>query len=168
MSHSGIGIPKECITVFQDLKLNKKYKFIIYKLSDDFTSVEIEECSEDKDWENFRQKLIKAQTKSKNGAIGKGPRFAVYDFNYELLSGEGYRYLNICAIIEKLPNDNRSKIVFISWSPDDAGVQAKMIYASSKDGLRRNLDGIACEFQANDEDDIEYVSVLKNVSKGLA
>lgn len=152
MSQSGIAIPKECVEVFQDLKLNKKYKFIIYKLSDDFTSVEIEDRSDDKDWENFREKLIKAETKSKNGSIGKGPRFAVYDFNYELSSGEGYR----------------SKIVFISWSPDDAGVQAKMIYAASKEGLRRTLDGIACEFQANDEDDIEYQSILKYVSKGLA
>lgn len=43
-----------------------------------------------------------------------------------------------------------------------------MIYASSKDALKRSLNGIATEFQANDEDDIEYQSVLNKVSKGLA
>jgi len=46
--------------------------------------------------------------------------------------------------------------------------QPKMVYASSKDALKRALNGIATEFQANDEDDIEYQSVLNKVSKGLA
>lgn len=43
-----------------------------------------------------------------------------------------------------------------------------MVYASSKDALKKALNGIAVEFQANDEDDIEYQSVLNKVSKGLA
>lgn len=46
--------------------------------------------------------------------------------------------------------------------------QAKMIYASSKDALKRSLTGVAYELQANDPDDIEYDTVLKAVSKGLA
>ena len=47
-------------------------------------------------------------------------------------------------------------------------VQPKMIYASSKEALKRSLTGIATELQANDSDDIEWDSVLKIVSKGLA
>lgn len=43
-----------------------------------------------------------------------------------------------------------------------------MIYASSKDALRRSLTGIASELQANDPDDIEFDSILKTVSKGQA
>jgi cofilin len=43
-----------------------------------------------------------------------------------------------------------------------------MVYASSKDALKRSLNGIATEIQANDSDDIEYDTVLKTVSKGLA
>jgi hypothetical protein len=43
-----------------------------------------------------------------------------------------------------------------------------MIYASSKEALKRSLTGIATELQANDPDDIEYESVLKTVSKGMA
>lgn len=46
--------------------------------------------------------------------------------------------------------------------------QAKMVYASSKDALKRSLNGVATELQANDQDDIEYDTVLKTVSKGLA
>jgi cofilin len=43
-----------------------------------------------------------------------------------------------------------------------------MIYASSKEGLKKSLTGIAVELQANDNDDIEYDTIIKTVSKGLA
>ncbi|KAJ2971641.1 hypothetical protein NQ176_g7591 [Zarea fungicola] len=145
-------VAQECITAYNDLKLSKKFKYIIYKLSDDNKEIVVEEASADKDWDNFREKLINAKSKSKSGAIGKGPRYAVYDFEYNLASGDGIR----------------NKIVFIAWSPDDAGVQPKMIYASSKEALKRSLTGIASELQANDSDDIEYDTMLKTVSKGLA
>lgn len=152
MSQSGATVSPECIDSYNKLKLDKVYKFVIFKLSDDNKEIVVEEASADADWENFREKLINAQTKSKSGAIGKGPRYAVYDVEYQLASGEG----------------TRNKITFIAWSPDDAGVMAKMVYASSKEALKRSLPGIAHELQANDADDIEFDSVLKTVSKGLA
>jgi cofilin len=43
-----------------------------------------------------------------------------------------------------------------------------MVYASSKDALKKSLNGIAAEYQANGGDDIEYDEVLKSVSKGAA
>ncbi|KAM0536217.1 hypothetical protein ACHAP9_002222 [Verticillium nonalfalfae] len=146
------GPNEECIEAYNDLKLNKKYKYIVFKLSDDNKQIVIEEASESKDWETFRERLINATSKSKTGAVGKGPRYAVYDFQYSLASGEG----------------ERNKIAFIAWSPDDAGIMAKMIYASSKEALKRSLTGLATELQANDHDDIEYDSIIKTVSKGLA
>jgi hypothetical protein len=62
---------------------------------------------------------------------------------------------------------------YVSWAAEQNDSiltvsQPKMVYASSKDALKRALNGIATEFQANDEDDIEYHSVLTKVSKGLA
>ena len=59
-------ISQECITAYNDLKLNKKYKYIVYKLSDDNKEIVVEEASEDADWENFREKLINAKSKSKS------------------------------------------------------------------------------------------------------
>ncbi|KAJ4307034.1 cofilin [Collariella sp. IMI 366227] len=151
MSQSGATVHGDCIAAYNDLKLNKKYKYIIFKLSDDNKEIVVESTSEDgADYEDFRNKLIEAKSKSKSGAVGKGPRYAVYDVQYDLASGEG----------------TRNKITFIAWSPDDAGVMAKMIYASSKEALKRALNGIAVELQANDADDIEYESLVKTVSKG--
>ena len=40
-----------------------------------------------------------------------------------------------------------------------AKVKPKMIYASSKDELKKRLVGIACEIQGSDQGDIEYDEV---------
>ncbi|KAK3683724.1 hypothetical protein B0T22DRAFT_385073, partial [Podospora appendiculata] len=136
-------VSPECISAYNDLKLNKKHKYIIYKLSDDNKQIVVDSTGEGNDYDEFRDKL---------GAIGKGPRYAIYDFEYQLASGEG----------------TRNKITFIAWSPDDAGIMAKMVYASSKEALKRSLNGIATELQANDQDDIEFETVIKTVSKGTA
>ena len=45
-------------------------------------------------------------------------------------------------------------------------LQPRMMYASSKDALKRALNGLAADIQANDPDDIEHDSVIQRVSKG--
>ncbi|KAL1884350.1 hypothetical protein VTK73DRAFT_44 [Phialemonium thermophilum] len=151
MSQSGASVATECVEAYNNLRLQKTYKYIIFKLSDNNKEIVVEETSNSNDWGEFREKLINSESKSKTGVIGKGPRYAVYDVEYSV-TGEGVR----------------NKITFIAWSPDDANVQAKMVYASSKEALKRSLPGISTEIQANDPDDIEFDSVLKTVSKGLA
>lgn len=41
-------------------------------------------------------------------------------------------------------------------TPDDAPIRQKMVYASSKDALRKQLVGIAAEIQATSYDEITY------------
>jgi hypothetical protein len=41
-------------------------------------------------------------------------------------------------------------------SPDESRIKDKMLYASSKDSLRRALVGIASEIQGTDIDEIAY------------
>ena len=87
-----ISVAPECITAFNELKLGKgTIKYIIYKLSDDYKEIVVEEKSADGDWEAFQSKLMNAKAAHK-GNEGKGPRYAVYDFEYELEAGEGKRY----------------------------------------------------------------------------
>ena len=50
----------------------------------------VEEKSGDGDYETFRDKLVNAKA-TYRGKESKGPRYAVYDFEYELESGEGKR-----------------------------------------------------------------------------
>jgi cofilin len=64
----------------------------------------VEETSTDRNYAAFREKLINAKSKDRRGKEGIGGRYAVFDVEYELESGEG----------------KRNKITFISWCPDDA------------------------------------------------
>lgn len=56
---------QECVTAYNELKLNKKYKYIIYKLNDKHTEIIIENASTEGDWEVFRNQLINATTKTR-------------------------------------------------------------------------------------------------------
>ena len=66
----------------------------------------------------------------------------------------------------------RNKIVFFQWCPDVCKVREKMIYASSKDELKKRLVGIATEVQGSDKADVEIgqvtyaicLSVLHSIS----
>ena len=44
--------------------------------------------------------------------------------------------------------------------------QPRMMYSSSKEAIKRALNGLAADIQANDADDIEWESILSRVQKG--
>ena len=85
-----VTVSPECVTKYNELKLGKTIKYIIYRLTDDYKEIVVEESSTDDDWEVFQEKLLNAKASHK-GMECKGPRYAVYDFQYELEEGEGIR-----------------------------------------------------------------------------
>jgi len=149
MAQSGVSVAPECVSAFNDLKLGKETKWIIYKISDDWKEIVVEETSTEADFGVFREKLLNAKSKDRKGKEGMGGRYAVYDVEYET-DGEG----------------KRSKITFISWVPDDAPQYPRMMYSSSKEAIKRALNGLAADIQANDADDIEFDTIIQKVSKG--
>lgn len=119
--------------------MGKKYKFVLFELNPSKTEIVVKEASAETDYDEFLSKL------PENDAL-----YAVYDFEYELKSGEG----------------QRSKLVFYAWSPDSAPIKAKMLYASSKDALRRSLNGISADIQGTDYSEVSYETILEKVSRG--
>merc|ERR1712061_207250 len=71
-------------------------------------------------------------------------RFAVFD----------------CPIIAKSGAET-NELIFIMWNSDSAPVKSKMLYASSKDALKKKLTGIENEFQATDKDEMVLTDVAK-------
>lgn len=121
------------------MKLGKKHKFVIFALNDAKTEIVVEHTSADGDYDTFLAKLPDAECK-----------YAIYDFEYEIGKGEG----------------KRSKIVFYTWSPDNAPVRSKMVYASSKDALRRALNGVSTDIQGTDFSEVDFDAVLEKCSRG--
>jgi hypothetical protein len=53
-------------------------------------------------------------------------------------------------------------------APDSSKIKQKMLYASSKDALRKKLVGIATEIQATDLSELSHDAVLEKVSKQVS
>ncbi|KAF0531127.1 actin depolymerizing factor [Gigaspora margarita] len=142
-SASGVIASDECMDLFQDLKLKKRYKYILFKINDSKGSTEIvvDRAVETATYEEFKTVLATE--------LEEEPRYAVFDFDYEK-PGAG----------------QRNKLVFFSWVPDKtSNVKLKMLYASSKDAIRKRLDGIGVEVQGTDAEEIDYATVLEKATR---
>jgi cofilin len=79
---------------YNRLKLGKTIRYIVFKLAEDSKSIVVERESNNNDWEDFRENLVKARSKG-----GKGPRYAVYDFPYD--SDDGARLNDTLSLAKK-------------------------------------------------------------------
>ncbi|KAF5092431.1 hypothetical protein D0Z03_002864 [Geotrichum reessii] len=95
MSRSGVSVNDESLAAFNDLKLKKAHKYVIFSLNDNKTEIVVSKTSSQNDYEDFLADLPENDC-----------RYAVYDFEYDT-SDSG----------------KRSKIVFFTWSPDTAPIR---------------------------------------------
>ncbi|XP_059443617.1 actin-depolymerizing factor 12-like [Corylus avellana] len=118
---SGMAVEDDCKLRFLELKAKRSYRFIVFKIEQQ--QVVVEKLGEpNESYEDFAASLPANEC-----------RYAVYDYDFTTTE-----------------NFQRSKIFFVAWSPDIAKVRHKMVYASSKDRFKRELDGIQFELQATD------------------
>ena len=88
MQASGVAVNPSLLDTFQELKLGKKYKYIIFSLSPDLKEIIVAKTSTDTNYESFIADLPESEC-----------RWAVYDFEYDAEGGAG----------------KRNKLTFISW-----------------------------------------------------
>nr|AEJ88268.1 putative actin-depolymerizing factor [Wolffia arrhiza] len=120
---SGMAVNDDCKLKFLELKAKRTHRFIVFKIDEKQKQVIVEKIGEPAlTYEDFAASLPDNEC-----------RYAIYDFDF--VTSE---------------NCQKSKIFFIAWSPDTARVRSKMLYASSKDRFKRELDGIQVELQATD------------------
>ncbi|KZV21814.1 actin-depolymerizing factor 10-like, partial [Dorcoceras hygrometricum] len=136
---SGIAVNDECKLRFLELKAKRNHRYLVFKIDYTVQQVTIEKIgSHDETHQDFTESLPADDC-----------RYAVFD--YDFTTDE---------------NCHKSKIFFVAWSvlthththtqyildlsPDTAKVRTKMLYASSKDRFKRELEGIQVELQATD------------------
>ncbi|RKO99490.1 hypothetical protein CXG81DRAFT_14447 [Caulochytrium protostelioides] len=137
MQSSGVTVQDDAVKAYNDLKIGKKYKFLIYKLTSDLKEIQVASSVEQGTYDDFVASLPANEC-----------RYGVFDFEYET-GGEGVR----------------NKILFYVWSPDTATIKQKMLYASSKVMLRKKLDGIYTEIQCTDLSEVAHETVLDKVTR---
>ncbi|KAG4998240.1 hypothetical protein JHK82_029024 [Glycine max] len=116
-----MAVIDECKLKFLELKAKRNYRFIVFKIEN--YEVVVEKLgSPEETYDDFSASLPANEC-----------RYAVFDFDFTTNE-----------------NCQKSKIFFIAWAPDTSKVREKMVYASSKDKFKRELDGIQVELQATD------------------
>ena len=127
-SMSGISLSEDAVNVFYQVRLKSTYRWVLWKINDTATEVVIEKLgAPESTYAEFLASLPQDDC-----------RYAVFDYSF--VGGDGQVH---------------SKIVFINWAPDVAKVKSKMMYASTKDFLKSNLEGLSLEFQGSDMDEVE-------------
>ncbi|GFP81636.1 actin-depolymerizing factor 2 [Phtheirospermum japonicum] len=116
-----MAVHDDCKLKFMELKTKRTHRFILFKIEE--KQIIVEKLGEPtQTYEDFTACIPADEC-----------RYAVFDFDF--MNKE---------------NVSKSRIFFIAWSPNTAKVRNKMIYASSMDRFKRELDGIQVELQATD------------------
>ncbi|KAK4745024.1 hypothetical protein SAY87_011336 [Trapa incisa] len=126
---TGLQLTDECKSSFMDMKWKKVHRYILFKIDEKSRQVTVDKVGgPGEGYDNLAASLPNDDC-----------RYAVFDFDF-------------------VTNDNcrKSKIFFIAWAPAASRIREKMLYATSKDGLRRELDGIHYEVQATDPTEMGF------------
>jgi cofilin len=98
----------------------------------------------------------------------QGPRESTYDDFVADLPDDDCRYGLID--LDFIAGEGRptSKLVFISWNPDNASVRAKMLYSGSKEAIKNVLTGVGIHINATDHSELDFETSVLPVLKRFA
>ena len=133
---SGVQVSDEVRTSFNKLKLTQELRYVMYVIKDS-TMIVLEK---------------------------QGERSMTYDDFVKELPERDCRYGVID--IEYVTDDGRSmsKIVLISWIPDNATVRNRMLYSLAMQNLRRYLYGVT-DILVRDQSDLDEASIVARLKK---
>jgi len=149
---SGIKLADGIKDIYEEsFKGSKKSKqdFMILKISDDEKTVEIDEFG--------MGEFDKIKIKRKDNPKGQ------YDGVTKIISdhyGAKCRYIFYKLGKKDGEITDNHRIVFIAWSSDSAKIKEKMLFASTKDQVKKCLEGLQTEIQAHDMQDLEYKDLV--------
>jgi len=144
---SGIQVDDAIATLFNEMKLRSIHKWATFKIENK-KKIVIDQVGDPVKTESFEEEVKYWQEFLEKLGLGANPaqaRYGLYDFSTQK---EGRK-------IEKLG--------FIFWCPDDVKVGDRMIYASSKDTVKKSFSGLSIELQFNDAGDADYQTVIDEV-----
>ncbi|KVH90112.1 Actin-binding, cofilin/tropomyosin type [Cynara cardunculus var. scolymus] len=156
---SGMAVHDACKLKFLELKAKRNYRFIVFKIENRTHQVVVEKLGQPDDtYEDFQKSFPANEC-----------RYAVYDFDFT--TNENCQKSKIFFVAWQVPKSRLDhhentltlhiSVSIFKRSPDSSKVRSKMIYASSKDRFKRELDGIQVEVQATDASEMT-LDVIKS------
>ncbi|KAE8717657.1 Actin-depolymerizing factor [Hibiscus syriacus] len=131
-----MGVSEHSKSTYLELQRKKVFRYVIFKIDENRKEVVVEKTGGPSEgYDDFTDSLPEADC-----------RYAVFDFDF--VTSE---------------NCQKSKIFFIAWSPSVSRIRSKMLYATSKDRFRRELQGIHYEIQATDPTEMDLEVIRERV-----
>jgi len=135
---TGIKISDEAVKKYNQLKIKKTLRYVVFGMADDLKSVvPLSEGARDATFEDFLKEFPE-----------KEPRYVVMEYEFEKKYGD-----------DEDQKRDASRLVLIYWCPSKAKVRSKMIYSGTLGALNRKLEGIHVKIEASDFSDIEEEKV---------
>lgn len=133
---AGIHIKDEHIDLFNQLKIEKKFRALIFGLNKERNAVELyKECDR-----NYSLKDLEGDLPNNDC------RFVVYDFEY--------------LTFENPPRET-SKLLLIHWAPDNASIKVKVPFTATKSEVKASFPGIQKDIQASDFAILDFEELRK-------
>jgi len=134
-----IEIPDEVVRTYQQIKVSKTLRFMTLKISNDSQKVEVEYTgSVGASYADFLKTLPWNEY-----------RWGCFDFEYEQ------------------DGELRSKLIMLCWSPSEATIRQKMLYAASQYKVQKMMVGTGMELGAADLTDIPIERILEMLDRSL-
>ena len=130
---NGVIASDECFTAFNQMKLKKTDRFIIFKLTDDQSRIEVEKRGgPDASFDDFVAALPDKET-----------RWAALALSVQTKSGA----------------TDPHRLIFVSWVSSGSPIRAKMMHAASKAALKGGLEGLSGEIHASAVGELQFEEV---------
>ncbi|XP_041037949.1 cofilin-2-like [Cetorhinus maximus] len=135
---SGVKVSDEVVSCFNDMKVRKS-------------------CSQEEMKKRKKAVLFRLDNANEKIVVHEGKEILVGDVQngtvcdplqafIDMLPKEDCCYALYDASFET-KETKKEELIFIHWAPDGASVSRKMIYASSKDAIRKKFTGVKHEWQ---------------------
>lgn len=145
---SGVSVSAEAKTVYEEVKKDKKYRYIIYHIKDEKV-IHVESTGpRNAKYSDFLEQLEKLKSEC---------RYCLFDFpaSVSVEGGSGDK-TSMCV----------DRLVLMTWCPESSKIKQKMLYSSSYDALKKALVGVYKYVQANDFDDASQEEIENKIKGG--
>lgn len=143
---SGVTVSTEAKTVYEEVKKDKKYRFIIYHIKDEKV-IDVETTGpRDAKYSDFLEHLQQFKDEC---------RYCIFDFPANIpVEGAGESRMSV------------DRLVLMTWCPESAKIKQKMLYSSSYDALKKALVGVYKYVQACDFEEVSQEAIEEAFRKG--
>ena len=137
---AGLTISDESIELFNKVKIEKYYSYILFGLSPDNSAIEFRGSGDrNYNFDSIASELPKADV-----------AFVIYDLEYET---------------DENPPRITSKLILISWCPILAPIRRKFALNSAENQLKMSFTGIQKDFKLTEYEEVSFAAIRLKLLK---